>query len=78
MVINHFLKVKSKVNPVQKTVLFLRSSGDSLDSNAKIIDKLCKDPIANQIKKTISMVSQTNGNQGSLIRTTTVYEKQSL
>lgn len=78
MVINHFLKVKSKVNPVQKTVLFLRSSGDSLDSNAKIIDKLCEDPIATQIKKTISMVSQTNGNQGSLIRTTTDYEKQSL
>ena len=48
MVINQFLKVKSKVNPVQKTVLFLRSSGDSLDSNAKVIDKLCKDPIANQ------------------------------
>ena len=42
---------KSKVYLVQKTVSFLRSSSDSLDSNAKIIDGLCEDPIAAQIRK---------------------------
>ena len=63
--------VKSKVYPDQETVSFLRSSSDSLDSNAKVIDGLCEDPIAPQIRKKISALSPTNGSQESLIRVTT-------
>ena len=61
MVIHHFLTVNSKVYLVQKTAYFLRSSSDLLDSNAKVIDELCEDPIAAHIRKKISLVSPTNG-----------------
>ena len=53
-VTDQFLTVKSKVYLVQKTLSFLRSSIDSLDSNAKVIDGLCEDPIAAQTRKKIA------------------------
>ena len=67
----HFIALKLKVYLVQKIVLFLRSSSDTFDSNARLIDGLCEDPIAAQIRKKISQVSQTNGSQDSLTRATT-------
>ena len=42
---------KFKSIPRPKNCLFLKSRSDLLDSNAKVIDGLCEDPIAAQIKK---------------------------
>ena len=66
-VTDNFLTVKSNVYMVQKTVL-----SDSLDCNAKVINRLCENPIASKIRKKVSQVSLTNESQHSLIRGTTV------
>ena len=50
-----------------KSILCPRSSSDWLDSNGKVIDGLCEDPIVRHIRKKYSLVSPTNRSQDSLI-----------